>query len=291
LVLLVMMAVPVFAEVPKLINYSGKLVDKSGNLVPEGEYDMIFILYNGVSGPEVWRENYNTTGNRIYVVNGAFSVVLGSTGNSVPAIFDDLYLEMSFKLYTSSQYDTFPKQKIMSVPYAVRSENANQAESAKTVTTNGAAAILPVGTVLAWLKNMAGTPALPAGFVECNGQTITDNAYKDSPYFNKTLPNLNGEKRFLRGGSVSGVVEADTFQGHWHRIVCGSLQLAIGPDGGGSDDPSSYTFNDTYRSVNGGAANYSIAKTITGDPGYGTPSISGETRPKNMSVVWIIKIK
>src|SRR5688500_1599572 len=61
--------------------------------------------------------------------------------------------------------------------------------------------VVPVGTVLLWNKDMSGTPALPANFLECNGQVISDPA---SPYNGQSMPNYNGEQRFPRAGSTSG---------------------------------------------------------------------------------------
>jgi hypothetical protein len=59
----------------------------------------------------------------------------------------------------------------------------------------------PVGAVIAWLKSYPNTPALPHGWVECNGQTLND---PDSVYNGQTIPNLNGQNRFLRGATTSG---------------------------------------------------------------------------------------
>jgi hypothetical protein len=65
--------------------------------------------------------------------------------------------------------------------------------------------IVPVGGVTPWLKDLTNTPALPDGFVECNGQVLSD---EDSVYDGVTLPNLNGyggqPQRFLRGALTSG---------------------------------------------------------------------------------------
>lgn len=62
---------------------------------------------------------------------------------------------------------------------------------------------VPVGTVIDWLKSFTNTPALPAQFVECNGQTLSDS---DSVYNGQVIPNLNGDNRFMRGNSTSGGV-------------------------------------------------------------------------------------
>ncbi len=82
---------------------------------------------------------------------------------------------------------------------------------------------LPLGTIIAWHKNYDGSvPALPDGWAECNGQVCDD---EDSPFFGKTLPNLNNPLNawnaggsFLRGSTSSGDVQGDEFQGHIHNV-------------------------------------------------------------------------
>lgn len=63
----------------------------------------------------------------------------------------------------------------------------------------------PIGAVVAWLKSFTGVPAtLPTGWVECNGQALSD---ADSPLNGQTIPDLNGSsgtERFLRGQTTSG---------------------------------------------------------------------------------------
>src|SRR3954470_6066934 len=70
-------------------------------------------------------------------------------------------------------------------------------------------AAAPIGSLKSWLKNFPGVPPLTAQWAECNGQVLSD---PESPLNGQTLPNLNGEQRFLRGASVSGGTGgADTF--------------------------------------------------------------------------------
>ena len=45
--------------------------------------------------------------------------------------------------------------------------------------------MVPVGGLVAWLKDLSGTPSLPASFAECNGQTIND---AESPFNGVTMP-------------------------------------------------------------------------------------------------------
>lgn len=146
----------------------------------------------------------------------------------------------------------------------------------------------PIGTILAWHKSLAGTPSLPASgeWVECNGQILADAA---SPYNGQTVPNLNGDaaganspgqsakvQMFLRGGLTSGVGQQDAFQGHRHAPL----------------NPSNFMGRDGVSNFAAGvspmADNISTGDPIT-DGTNGTPRTASETRPVNMSVVWIMK--
>ncbi|MCR9143894.1 MAG: DUF2341 domain-containing protein [bacterium] len=141
---------------------------------------------------------------------------------------------------------------------------------------------LPLGTIMAWHKDLNGTPPLPSGWVECNGQIVGDPA---SPYHNQELPDLNNPKEswnakgsFLRGGSPTGVFEDDRFQGHQHNHD-GQVW---------TDTPGPWRAN-TNGSVwiNNSVFNVRDART---DGVNGEPRTGSETRPVNMTVVWIIKI-
>lgn len=153
-----------------------------------------------------------------------------------------------------------------------------------------AAKIAPVGSIVAWHKSFfPGAPPVPDGWVECNGQIVADSA---SPFDGLTVPNLNGDgsganspglagayRMFLRGDTTSGSGELDNFQGHGHDVPSGR---AINWGGG-----SKTTFGDSGI-FDGNPNDYA---TTPVDIGYGAPRYSGETRPVNMSVVWIMRIK
>ena len=84
-------------------------------------------------------------------------------------------------------------------------------------------AVLPIGSVVAWLKSFTGTPqSLPSGWLECDGSTISDG---DSPLNGQTLPDMNGNNRFLRGNTTSGTTGAGVGN---HRHTTNSLAHACG---------------------------------------------------------------
>ncbi|MCW3078529.1 MAG: hypothetical protein JWO32_3138 [Bacteroidetes bacterium] len=184
----------------------------------------------------------------------------------------------------------------------------------------------PIGTVQAFLKSMPSTPILPWGWVECNGQVLAD---PESPYNGQTIPDLNNSRRFLRGDLTSGTLEAEDVISHTHtgttsgapnhdhggstgsvnstngRIVpwddnfsqdqmdaatTGALGNATPPGGlpwNGLGTVGNFIttidqLDHTHVINPDGAHNHTFTTNSTG----GT-----ETRPINMSVVWIIRIK
>ncbi|MGB9774901.1 MAG: hypothetical protein ACPL4I_12965, partial [Bacteroidota bacterium] len=62
------------AQVPKTISYQGVLTDASGTVVPDGNYNLTFKLYDvATGGTALWAE-----GQLVAVSKGIFNVVLGS---------------------------------------------------------------------------------------------------------------------------------------------------------------------------------------------------------------------
>lgn len=135
---------------------------------------------------------------------------------------------------------------------------------------------LPIGVIIAWHRDLDPTkiyiPSLPSGWAECNGQVLNDT---ESPFHGQVIPNLNAEGRFLRGAAMSGIFQSDEFKGHSHTMGTGgadSFQMAAG----GATQRLSHFIPDTYNA---------------GGPKSTNAAGGNETRPTNMSVVWIMKVK
>ncbi|MCP4129739.1 MAG: tail fiber protein [bacterium] len=168
----------------------------------------------------------------------------------------------------------------------------------------------PVGSIQAWDKNLAGTPDIPAGWVECNGQVVSD---AESVYNGVAVPDLNSEGRFLRGGSSSG---------NWEEDATAVNGLSVNKNGDHNHTSETTIYNncrednDSNSSCNRGSFfnnnyfvdNFNVVTTInhyytystyknfkitSNSTGSHSHSLSGdsETRPTNMSVVWIMRIK
>lgn len=121
---------------------------------------------------------------------------------------------------------------------------------------------IPVGGVIAWLKSFTNTPALPTGYVECNGQVLSDAS---SVYNGLTIPNLNGSggstKRFLRGSTTSGSTGGS--ETHFHSYSLSTITISY-------------------------ASGTNFASAISSSTG-GTSSTTDI--PPYYEVVWIIRIK
>ncbi len=165
----------------------------------------------------------------------------------------------------------------------------------------------PIGTVILTAAN-----APDPGWLECDGSAISRIIYPD--LFNKigttygvgdgsstfNLPDLRGE--FVRGwdhgkgtdsGRTLGSEQLDAFQGHKH-ITSGDSGRPSASDfnsifGG---EASTRTGLGAYTGIATGYAVYSGDSNIPDSSGTnGTPRFSHETRPRNVALMYVIKVK
>ena len=124
----------------------------------------------------------------------------------------------------------------------------------------------------------------------CNGAVIL----APSPWEGETTPNINGEERFLRGGvdSVQLETEEDSLQSHTHDVS------DSGHDHGYEDI---YTDTDELTIPNGNTYGYQYthhshaSTTNSATSNIKVTDVNGartsnETRPKNIRVVYIMKV-
>lgn len=94
----------------------------------------------------------------------------------------------------------------------------------------------PVGTILFWLKDLTSVPDLNNYWVECNGQVLND---PNSVLTGQTIPNLNGEFRFLCGNTTSGGTGGTNQTTLTHNIVTYDL---YNYDLGGDEKTADHVF-------------------------------------------------
>ncbi|MBN2452360.1 MAG: tail fiber protein [Lentisphaeria bacterium] len=320
-------------NVPGSMNYQGYITEEGTPL--SGAYVLTFSVYNAeTSGDAVWGPqifdgvDIGDPGKapQVQFVDGRFNVTLGEdilgkqigeelARNSFP---DGCWLEVKVGTHLP-----MARQQMLSAPFAfvagdikhdsLALTSAGAEVSGHVSASNGFSGfgIVPIGSIIPWHKSLPGMPALPDGWVECNGQTLDDGG---SPLDGQTIPNLNGQGRFLRGGTTSGTFEADAMQKHGHLPG----EINIGPSGDHkhpyttwSADTGNYCIGinnfDVDPRTNCPDLNYVRGATHThpkgsfqGHTGIPTkaedsdpeaPRVDTETRPINMSVVWIMRVK
>jgi len=151
----------------------------------------------------------------------------------------------------------------------------------------------PLGTITAWVTRPSpeggGEVSLPKGWQKCDGSLIS----APSMWEGKVTPNLNGERRFLRGGSDTDMLklEEDQLQDHKHKVT---------DPGHNHQFTDRYTDNDNHHDGpedgNGVFGSPHSSETSMGFSGISVDGVDSiyrsgaETRPKNMNVIYIIKV-
>ncbi|MGC9315259.1 MAG: hypothetical protein ACP5G4_06495 [bacterium] len=122
-IIAIVFAICVLADVPRTLKYQGKLTDPAGNAL-SGDVDIVFRLFDVESGgAALWTESHSGA-SAVTVTNGLFDVTLGESSPMNALLFDVPYwieLEVDGEVLA-------PREEISSVPYAHRAVYADTAE-------------------------------------------------------------------------------------------------------------------------------------------------------------------
>ena len=143
------------ADVPRYLNYQGKLADASGNPLT-GSYCFQFQIWDSLAGgsrlfgPETWSTGGTGGGNNpVSVVNGIYSLQIGSltAGGIAPGVFDnpDAFLEVAVKADSSgceSPETLSPREHLVAVPYAVHSLTSEKLGTGVNIATFTSAGLM-----------------------------------------------------------------------------------------------------------------------------------------------------
>ena len=114
----------VYADVPHVINYQGKITKSIGALV-DTTIQMVFSIYDvSTNGIPLWTE----TQPAVEVEKGVFSVLLGSMNPLPESIFDGTVLYLGLKI--GADPEITPRKEMVSVAYAMKSIKADTANFA-----------------------------------------------------------------------------------------------------------------------------------------------------------------
>jgi hypothetical protein len=114
-------------QVPKVINYQGRLTDDTGETVADGEYPIQFKIWNDpLAGSTKWTSQPET----VLVINGLFNYQLGSNETIPSWTFNDTNLWLAITLgYGPSAEDIWPRVRLVSVPFAFEALSALYADT------------------------------------------------------------------------------------------------------------------------------------------------------------------
>jgi hypothetical protein len=182
------------------LNYQGKLTSTTNNqAIADGSYNIEFKLYTAsTGGSPVWTETCTST-NKVSVVNGLFSHLLGSVNTLDDSIFNqDLYLSINIGGTSTPSWDgeMSPRKKLGSVSSAFEAKRlGGKLESqfgaiAETESISGLWTFSATTTMATTTISSSTITTLYAGSLNVNGtsSTLWDQAYN---YFNASSTNLN----------------------------------------------------------------------------------------------------
>ncbi|MDO8662678.1 MAG: hypothetical protein Q7K98_05610 [Candidatus Omnitrophota bacterium] len=248
IILLAMFVLPsVYAEVPHLINYQGRLTDANGVSL-NNAYKITFRIYDAENaGTLLWQGTYNN----VSITKGIFSILLGDT-NDTGYNFQILAFDKPYWLEIKVGEDApmKPRQRITSVGYAIKAEKADflttPADQGDILYYNGSA----------WTKLPAGSP----------GQFLQTQGVGSSPQW--VAPAFSNMQVFTSSGT-------------WIKPA-GITKVLVKVIGGGGG--SSGNYSGQYSASGGGSGGY--AEKICTVTGNVTVTVGvGGTGSTNASII------
>lgn len=121
--------------IPYKVNFQGRLTDASGNIKPDGLYNMKIRIYSAVSGGTLLGTEIRDGSYRAQVTNGLFSIQIGDNTALAPSLFTNypLYIEIELPTPATATCTTAgcgtwtegpmsPRSPLGSSPYAFNSD-------------------------------------------------------------------------------------------------------------------------------------------------------------------------
>lgn len=138
---------------PQLINYQGTLTNTDGTPVPDGQYAVVFNIYDvSTVGTPLWTETWNLSTTPIVTGNGNFNAMLG-THNPIPISFFNDHPTAYLGIKVGNDSEMLPRQRISSVAYAFTAGTG-----------------VPKGAIIMW---SGAIDQIPEGWALCDGTNGT----------------------------------------------------------------------------------------------------------------------
>lgn len=226
-------------QVPRTISYQGYLTDETGTPVPNGNYWLIFKIYDDeTGGTPLWEE---TLASHIPVTDGVFNVYLGRDTNPLDLPFDKQYwLGISI-----DGTELTPRTKLTSSAYSLNSDAVDGYNVKSYPTPN---TILPLNSggkfhssTIPKIVNMAQSKEIYIP-IENSPQILTSITVTNS-----------GEFDIMLSANVDAWVQGDGDGQYWFRISRGGTSDFIGSSIWGPPDRTNTTLsNIAFSGVDSG---------------------------------------
>ena len=281
LILMMINTLPVQAAAPEHVNYQGS-VQVDGVLF-NGTGQFKFALVDSTGTTTYWsNDNTSVAGGEptasvpLSVAGGLFAVDLGDTSlpNMTQALTANIvannapvYLRVWFDDGVNGSQLLTPSEQLGSVPYALATD---------TLGGHNATWYMPTGSIIAYYGETS-----PPGWLLCDGSAVPAGSEYDAlrAMVGTNLPDLRGT--FLRGLDLGRGLDPNRMLGSYQADENKVHSHIMGWNGADS----------TAMAVGGGSQR--LAHWQQDQYGAGSPkttnSVGTESRPKNVSVSFIIK--
>jgi hypothetical protein len=197
----------VYADVPQMINYQGKITTPAGALV-DTTVGMIFTIYDdSTAGSALWTETQDS----VIVQKGIFSVILGSINPIPDGIFVGSVMYLGVKVGTDPEMT--PRKEIVSVAYAYRAATVDGGGVSCGWIDDGTVVRLEQSTDSVGIGTANPSSELHVqGDLTCSGSLIggTHNHWGETWTGTGTALNINSTGASRNGDSGAVNVNADT---------------------------------------------------------------------------------
>jgi hypothetical protein len=252
------------AAIDSTINFQARLQSSTGAIVPDGNYNIEFKIYNS-SGTNLWIEDYlNSAGHGVQTINGYLTVNLGSI-TAFPSTIDwsqNLFLTMNIGGTTTGapswDGEMTPSLPITAVPYAFQAGSATQLQATSGSNTATLSFVTPTSSNNILLPNASGTVCLDnatsCGFALSSGNTnyIQNGTAVQSGNFNVQAA-TSGSVAAVLSANASGSADILDLQNG-----SGSVVGSVGSTGNVLFEPSTNSTNSFQINNNAGSSVVSV---------------------------------
>ena len=105
---------------PNTITYQGKLLDNNSMPINQAAVPITFAIFNSESGgTKVWPPNFPYTTKTVDIIQGIYSVILGTSVGNDEAMTSDVFNNVNPWLEVTVNGSTLPRTVLTSVPFSI----------------------------------------------------------------------------------------------------------------------------------------------------------------------------